>query len=375
MPSWSSQSPDQRDEGAELRRRFVEASRRAEIIALVNRAGSEVELADVVTSELCEAFDAEFAFLVGLKQDGGRLELIGSTGLGPDQVPILLDDALLTGTLRAPRPTIHLGSDLFGIGAAAAALTRAGDAVLGVARLRAEAFDDAERALLEAIGESTGHSLTRARVTRERDDLFRRLEQTNLGIAEALAAALEAKDFYTADHARSIADLAMLVGVEMGMTLNEVRDLRLGAIFHDIGKIAVPDAILNKPGKLTAEEFEIVKAHTIVGEQILAPVPFLDGVRRIVRHDHERWDGRGYPDELRGDAIPLGSRIVFVVDSFHAMTSDRPYRKAMAESEAIGELNTNAGTQFDPAVVEAFVRVLGRRRRAPSAASPEAQRI
>lgn len=377
MPSWSSRSAEPPDEEGQalLRRRFVEASRRAEIIALVNRAGSEVELAGVVTSELCEAFDAEFAFLLGLNPSGGRLELIGSTGVTSEQVPSLLDDALLTGALRAPRPTIHLGRDLFGVGAGAAALTRAGEAILGVARLRAEAFDDAERALLEAVGESTGHSLSRARLTRERDDLFQRLEQTNLGIAEALAAALESKDYYTADHARSIADLAVHSGVELGMTLAEARDLKLGAIFHDIGKIAVPDAILDKPGKLTAEEFEIVKAHAIVGEQILSPVPFFEGVRRIVRHDHERWDGRGYPDGLGGEAIPLGSRIVFVVDSFHAMTSDRPYRKAMVEAEAIGELKSNAGSQFDPAVVEAFIRVLGRRRQTPRAASPEAQRI
>ena len=375
MPSWSSRSAE--PSGADvalLHRRFVEASRRAEIIALVNRAASEVELAEVVTAELCEAFDAEFAFLLGLK-GGGRLELLGSTGLASHHVPTVIDDALVGGALRAARPTIHLGSNLFGLGAAAAALARAGDAVLGIGRLRPEPFDDAERALLEAVAESTAHSLSRTRLTRERDDLFRRLEQTNLGIAEALAAALEAKDYYTADHARSIADLAVHVGVELGMTLGEVRDLRLGAIFHDIGKIAIPDAILNKPGKLSDEEFEIVKAHTVVGEQILAPVPFLEGVRRIVRHDHERWDGRGYPDGLRGEAIPLGSRIVFVVDSYHAMTSDRPYRKALDEAEATAELKAGAGSQFDPAVVEAFIRVLRRRRHLPSAASPAEQRI
>ena len=375
MPSWSSRSAEPPDmDVALLHRRFVEASRRAEIIALVNRAGSEVELAALVTSELCEAFDAEFSFLLAVKQTGGQLELIGSTGINSDQVPAVLDDALLAGALRAKRPTIHLGRDLFGVGAGAAALARAGDALVGVARLRAEPFDDAERALLEAVAESTGHSLARTRVTRQRDDLFRRLEQTNLGIAEALAAALEAKDYYTADHARSIADLAVHVGVELGMSLADARDLRLGAIFHDIGKIAVPDAILNKPGKLTDEEFEIVKAHTVVGEQILAPVPYFERVRQIVRHDHERWDGRGYPDGLRGEAIPLGSRIVFVVDSFHAMTSDRPYRKAMTDEEAIADLKASSGSQFDPAVVEAFVRVLSRRRSQPRVASPAAQR-
>ena len=375
MHSLSSRSPEEEGaDGALLRRRFVEASRRAEIIALVNRAASETQLAEVVTSELCEAFDGEFAFLLGFER--GRLEVLGSAGVMAEQVRRLLDDDILTTAIGATRATAHVGEDLLGIGAAAAALADAGGALLGVARLRGERFDEAELALLEAVAESAGHALARARLARERDDLFRRLEQTNLGIAAALAAALEAKDHYTADHARSIADLAVHVGVKLGMTITEVRDLRLGAIFHDIGKIAIPDAILNKPGKLTPEEFETVKAHTVVGEQILAPVPFLDAVRRIVRHDHERWDGTGYPDGLRGEAIPLGSRIVYVVDAFHAMTSDRPYRRAMGEEGAVDELRRNAGAQFDPAVVEAFMRVLRRRRqrRSRSAASLEARR-
>ena len=140
-----------------------------------------------------------------------------------------------------------------------------------------------------------------------------------------------------------------------------IRDRRYGAIFHDIGKIAIPDAILNKAGALTAAEFEQIKAHPIVGEQILAPVPFLADVRRIVRHDHERWDGTGYPDGLRGPQIPLGARIVLVVDAYHAMISDRPYREAMPEAEACDELRAHAGSQFDPAVVDALLAVLARR--------------
>jgi HD-GYP domain-containing protein (c-di-GMP phosphodiesterase class II) len=347
--------------------------RRAEILALVNRTESETELADVVTGELCDTLAASSAFLLGLRR-GGHLELFGSTGLTVEQQRAVRDDTLLTYALRAPAPTMHLGDGLLGIDARAVVLVGAGEALLGVARMQPKPFDDSECALLEAVAESCAHALARGRLARERDELFHRLEQTNLGIAAALAAALEAKDHYTADHARSIADLAVHVGVKLGMTITEVRDLRLGAILHDIGKIAVPDAILNKPEGLTGEELEIVKTHTVVGEQILAPVPFLDGVRRIVRHDHERWDGAGYPDGLRGEEIPLGSRIVFVVDAFHAMTSDRPYRQAMNEDVAIADLMASAGSQFDPAVVEAFVRVLRRRRHSPSAASLEAQR-
>ncbi|MDX6668331.1 MAG: hypothetical protein QOK04_1711, partial [Solirubrobacteraceae bacterium] len=189
-------------------------------------------------------------------------------------------------------------------------------------------------------------------------DLYRELELTYVGTAEALAAALEAKDDYTAGHARSIADAAVEVGRALGLDERALRNVRYGAIFHDIGKIAVPDAILHKPGKLTSAEFEVVKRHPIHGEEILAPVPFLNDVRRIVRHDHERWDGAGYPDGLRGPQIPIGARIVFVVDAFHAMVSDRPYRHGMAESEARARLRSSAGSQFDPQVVKAFLNVL-----------------
>ena len=345
----------------------------AEILALVNKAATEHELADTVTSELCEALQADSAFLLALRRNG-RLEPLGATGLTAPQLDRVLADELLTGAMHGPRHSVHEGHDLLRIGARAVALCGAGEAVMGVARMSAQPFGYEELALLETVTESVAHSVARHRLVDERDDLFQRLERTNLGIAAALAAALEAKDAYTAEHARSIADMAVHVGVKLGMTLEQVRDLRLGAILHDIGKIAVPDAILNKPSALTAEEFEIVKGHTVAGEQILAPVPFLEAVREIVRHDHERWDGHGYPDGLRGAEIPLGSRIVFVVDAFHAMTSDRPYRIAMDEDEAVERLRAGAGTQFDPVVVQAFVRVLRRRRRLTNAASLEAPR-
>ena len=148
-------------------------------------------------------------------------------------------------------------------------------------------------------------------------------------------------------------------------TRPQLRDLRLGAVFHDIGKIAVPEAILNKPGPLTPAERDVMERHTVVGEQILAPVEFLAGVCRLVRHEHERWDGGGYPDGLGGEEIPLGSRIILACDAFHAMTSDRPYRRALPEGVAHAELRRNAGTQFDPAVVDALLAEIGAAQREP----------
>lgn len=185
------------------------------------------------------------------------------------------------------------------------------------------------------------------------------LERSCLRTVEALAAALEAKDAYTLDHARSITETAVTVGRRLGLRGQEVRDLRLGALLHDIGKIGVPGAILNKPGTLDADELELMKQHTIIGEQIIAPIEFLDGVRPLVLHEHERWDGAGYPHGLRGEQIPLGARIIFVCDAFHAMTSDRPYRRALPSQLALDEVARNVGTQFHPEAARAFLEEMG----------------
>jgi diguanylate cyclase (GGDEF)-like protein len=220
--------------------------------------------------------------------------------------------------------------------------------VLNVEELAIDAFHEDDLRLMETMADQVGSALRSA-------SLYEQLERAYMGTAEALAAALEAKDSYTAHHARSIVEHAEAVGRRLGMNAQQIRDLRFGAVFHDIGKIAVPEAILNKRGPLTPSERLEIERHTVVGEQILAPVEFLAGARLLVRHEHERWDGRGYPDRLSGDDIPLGSRIILACDALHAMTSDRPYRRAMTPTQAWGELHANAGTQFDPRVVAALL--------------------
>ena len=218
------------------------------------------------------------------------------------------------------------------------------------------AFDQDDVRLLQTIADQAGAAMRSAA-------LYERLERAYLGTAEALASALEAKDADPAGHARTVAAQAEAVGRRMGMGEAELRDLRLGAVFHDIGKIAVPEAILNKPGPLTPEERAVMERHTVVGEQILAPVEFLAGVCKLVRHEHERWDGTGYPDRLAGNEIPLGARIILACDALHAMTSDRPYRRALPVALAHAELRGNAGTQFDPKVVDALLAEVGALRR------------
>ncbi|HYA08026.1 MAG TPA: HD domain-containing phosphohydrolase, partial [Gaiellaceae bacterium] len=190
------------------------------------------------------------------------------------------------------------------------------------------------------------------------------LERTFVSTVEALANALEANDEYTSKHARWITDLSLRVGRELGLDEVALKRLELGALLHDIGKIGIPSDVLSKPGRLTIEERTVIQTHPTLGERIIAPIHRLQDVRPIVRHCHERWDGRGYPDELAGEEIPLESRIIFVCDAYHAMTTDRPYRKRLGHPEAVRRLRDGAGTQFDPRVVEVCLGVLNELREA-----------
>lgn len=170
-----------------------------------------------------------------------------------------------------------------------------------------------------------------------------------------LAVALLERDRYTGEHSESVVELVSAVGRNLGLDDDEIDRVRAAALLHDIGKVAIPDDILNKPGALTDDQWQLMKDHTVIGERILRAIPGLGGVARIVRHEHERWDGAGYPDGLAGEEIPMGSRIILACDAYHAMTSDRPYRKAMLHEEAVSELMAGAGSQFDPDVAQALI--------------------
>jgi HD-GYP domain-containing protein (c-di-GMP phosphodiesterase class II) len=175
---------------------------------------------------------------------------------------------------------------------------------------------------------------------------------------EALCAALSARDGYTGEHSAETLELVNAVTGQLNLPVEEVETISDVALLHDIGKIGIPNEVLHEPGKLNDEQWEIMKQHPVIGERIVARIPGLEPVAKAIRHEHERWDGNGYPDGLKGDAIPLASRIVLVCDAFHAMTSDRPYREAMPVEEARGELVNNAGTQFDPVIVSALLASL-----------------
>lgn len=186
------------------------------------------------------------------------------------------------------------------------------------------------------------------------------LSRLHLATAEALATAIDAKDQTTHCHVRRVQIYAAGMGEVFGLPPNEIAALKAGALLHDVGKLAVPPHILNKPGPLTPAEFEKMKIHTVVGAQILARVNFPYPVIPIVRHHHEQWDGRGYPDKLRGEQIPLTARILSVVDCFDSVREDRPFRRGMTLGEATALLLRGAGIHFDPAVVDQFIKHLPR---------------
>ncbi|MFH1219989.1 MAG: HD domain-containing phosphohydrolase [Candidatus Eisenbacteria bacterium] len=198
-------------------------------------------------------------------------------------------------------------------------------------------------------------SVTAATV--ENSELVRRVEKNYFSTVEALTAAIEAKDPYTRGHSKRVTQFAIVLAERFGVSEIEIKNLQYGATLHDIGKIGIRGHILNKKGRLTREEYEIIKKHPAIGERIIERVDFLQGARPIVRSHHERFDGTGYPDGLRDEEIPFLARIAAVVDFFDALTSDRPYRNAYSVEETNLTIKEGIGREFDPVVAKEFLEI------------------
>jgi HD-GYP domain-containing protein (c-di-GMP phosphodiesterase class II)/putative methionine-R-sulfoxide reductase with GAF domain len=301
-------------------------------------------------------------------RDGRRLRVAASVGYAPpererlDAAPIDLDRSLrLARALARRRVTVAEAAELPAIAGAlddpppdtTFALVAVGEraanrgliAVQRDGRTGPPTLRD-ERMLLGIADQALPAITNRV--------LFEELERSFLATVKALANALEMKDQYTNDHAQALIGLSTAVTRRMGASDDYVRDVRFAAALHDVGKIGIPADILQKAGPLTDDEFEVMKQHPALGARIIEPVTALAGARDLVAACHEHYDGRGYPRGLARDQIPLGARIILVCDAFHAMTSDRVYRPAMTAAEALDELRRHAGSQFDPAVVEAL---------------------
>ncbi|HLJ62440.1 MAG TPA: HD domain-containing phosphohydrolase [bacterium] len=243
------------------------------------------------------------------------------------------------------------------LGALAIVPVRSEEDIIGtlcLARVKASdtlAFTETELRLIEGVTEVAGIAIRRAR-------LYQSLQAAYVDMIVALAHAMESRDSYTAAHSERMVALAERMARELACSDREVEDIRWGARLHDIGKIGVSDIVLRKPTILTAQEWAVMRQHPVLGEEILASAERMRGVAKLVRHHQERWDGSGYPDGLNGEAIPLGARILAVVDAYGAITEARAYKPARTHADAVEEIRRCSGTQFDPRVVEVFCAVV-----------------
>ncbi len=317
--------------------------KRTRQLALANALGTRLaamtdpqSILDAAVDELHRAFGYFLCAVIGIRDDGtvhcaaGRGEAF--VRLAEREWSQPRDVGLIGRCLRERRPVIEgevteqddymSTAETGDVRSELVVPLWVGDTLWGainIEEMRPNAFDEDDARLVQTVADQVGSALRSAM-------LYKRLDSAYVGTAEALAAALEAKDSYSASHSHAVVHRTEAVGRRLGLSADELRILRFGAIFHDIGKIAVPEAILNKRGPLTEAERDEIKRHTLVGERILAAVDFLEPVLPLVRHEHERWDGRGYPDGLAGNDIPLGARIILACDAYDAMTNDRPYR-------------------------------------------------
>ena len=210
-------------------------------------------------------------------------------------------------------------------------------------------FDKDDAELLLILAHEAGAAISNCKLFDEVHELYE-------GSIVSLAAAVDARDHYTQGHSNKVANIAVSVAEKLNLPVDTIEKIKLASMLHDIGKIGIPDKILHKPGKLTDEEFDIIKQHPAHAVSILRHIPRLRDIIPIIYHEHERFDGKGYCCGLKGSEIPIESRLIAIADAYDAMTSNRPYRKAMSKKKAIEEIKRNSGTQFDPALVKIFLK-------------------
>jgi putative nucleotidyltransferase with HDIG domain len=229
---------------------------------------------------------------------------------------------------------------------------------------RTHLYSKDDLALLAAMALKAGTCLDNARLYDDLRNLF-------YNTVETLVRAIQARDKYTSGHSARVSRYALLVADKLGLTTRQKHELYLAAMLHDIGKIGIPDELLNREGKLSEEQIRQIRGHVSVGASMLKALGEMNPIVPLILHHHEAWDGSGYPDGLAGEEIPLMSRILAVADSFDAMTSDRPYRRAMSKAAAIEEIGRCSGTSFDPKVVKAFFSVVGEESAVPTDREPQ----
>jgi hypothetical protein len=267
----------------------------------------------------------------------GRKESVGEVGEG-----LIIEDFDRAGEKTFPFrliPEAHSGAVM--------QMGRDGYGLLVLNAYERGAFKESSKIFLSAFA-------TQASIAIENARLYKNLEKVLVGVMISLITALEAKDPYTEGHSQRVAWYAVVLGRKLGLKGSGLESLHRAGLIHDIGKIGIDETIIGKKGKLTPDEILQMNLHPVLSESIVRPINLFGSVLPAIRFHHERYDGDGYPNGLRGEAIPIEARILLVADAFDAITSNRPYRKALAPHEALREIQLNSGTQFDPKVVEAL---------------------
>jgi len=338
-----------------------------EFIRAVTAAGSLEKVMNATTRFLLRQFRS--AWTVLFLWDGDHLVTRAAAGQPPDFTSkacqaMIADlgrraiDLRLPCPVRFPEQATPDSRDNSKFLSAVAIPLKAGHLLLGVILAEGGPPDRAvsrdERLLMSFVTDVAGITIARFKDHEE-------LESYYVGTIASLMDVVEAKDRYTRGHTDRVVELAIALGKAAGMADAELKNLQYAAALHDLGKLAVPESILRKPGRLTPSEYAIMKEHSARADSILGYLRFLDSARLIIRSHHERYDGRGYPDGLAGEEIPLGGRIMGIVDSYDAMTSSRSYREMMTPAEALAEIRAGAGTQFDPGLAAVFVDMMERR--------------
>ena len=344
-----------------------------DVAGALARVGDIAEVGREVLAHAREVLGPDFGVFVGYDAARGRARVLASTGspAGKSGWQVVEQGSLTWQAMNTGEPLLvsevseperealrrEFGSAADDAGSVLVVPTRASDEPMGVIvlvnRTGHGAFTSVDARRMTALAAQAAVSTRHLRLYEESKEIF-------LSTVWALASAVDAKDAYTHGHSQRVAQYAVQLGRELGFDRQEIERLELSSVLHDVGKIGVPEAVLNKPGRLTAAEMAVMRTHPEKGADILSSIRAMRDIVPGVRHHHERFDGMGYPDGLKGENIPLSARIILVADTFDAMTSTRPYRPALPTQAAHDEIGRCSGTQFDPRLAQLFMDLIVR---------------
>ncbi|MBN1798756.1 MAG: HD domain-containing protein [Spirochaetales bacterium] len=339
----------------DLLEKYKEINLLYKIAENINAAVDVKETAHFIIGEAINFIKTTHASLMLLDEESHELSVVASYGLKPDisdqslNINKIIQTVLQKGSPQVVNDVVH-NEHRFSF---MCAPLKTRDKTVGVINISHENkvhYTAEDLKFFTTLASQGAMVIENAR-------LYSQLRNTFLATAEVLAGTIEKRDPYTGGHTKRVMDYALAIGKGLHLNEEEMTRLRLAAILHDIGKIGVRDRILLKQAELDQEEIKNIKAHTILGEDILKSIDHLDDILPGVRHHHERFDGMGYPDGLAGENIDIAARIIAVADAYDAMTTDRPYREALSHNRAIKEIKKGGGTQFDPAVVDVFLKI------------------